>query len=376
MALNYYGDSFLTELDNEINFNEFTIKGMDDLTNIPKDKIKLSVNENNEIQDMYILRQLTKNVDIGLNVAPSIHMEYFQYSTARLLKLENDVYSFIGSMYDENPYLLYTLKMPSVNDIKRLTQIQGNNRPSNPTVNTSGLSQGETGADAINYVVVNNISSNSPATATSSQTYSNRTTTLYIPDTPKGNRGKAHSKSNGNKYTIIDTTTASLINFTSFQQDGTIQDFISFRFWDSVNYFGLPKLFSYNDWKGKTMMKFELDWSLNMENNTNNLDLISGGKYYAIRLLINNNSDDYQIYRRGFQKLENYTYELYKNQLLPSINQYNEFYNWNITMEFEINDTNRAPQDFGYWLYVKKDGVIQPLTKMFDGFITAKVSTY
>ena len=70
------------------------------------------------------------------------------------------------------------------------------------------------------------------------------------------------------------------------------------------------------------------------------------------------------------------TFELIKDQLLPSINQYNEFYNWNITMEFEINDTNINPQDFGYWLYVKKDGVIQPLTKMFDGFITAKVSTY
>jgi len=363
MALDTYGQSFLTELDNLNNFTQFSIKGMDELVNIHKDHINLRVNENNEIQDMYILKQIESD--------ESTQYQHLQYSTARLLKLENNNYSFFGSMYDANKYLLYTLKIPDILDIGRLTQIQGNNNPVNPYVNTSGITKGENGLDAVNFAIVNNTSSTQPATVSSiTDSRNHRTFTLTIPDTPQGKRGKSYLLGDGNKYQLVDTATTSLSNF----HNQNLNVFCSMRY-NNFN-FHFNKLWDY-DFKGKTHIKFVLEYDINVANHANNDALVSNNKTYGVRLLLNN---QFQIQQPPLP--DNYTYEMIKRNLLPSVYTdtnnvfYDGYYKWTMIFEFNIDDTNRQPQDLGFYFILYLLGQEENLTSMFDGMLTANIYTY
>jgi len=372
MSIDLYGDCFITDLDNNKNFNHFQIQGIDNLSNISKDKINLRINDNDEIEDIYILKQIKLENESNDS----------QFSTGRLLKYENNVYSFFGSENDYNTYFLYTLNLPAVKDVIRLTQFLGNNSPVNPTPNLNGLTQGAKGKDAINNIILKNAL---PPSTVSSTTIENENTieknyTLFVPTTPKGDRGDIYTKGTP-KWQIITHATTNMYNLLGNQNPMSLQTIQYIRVFSLIHpidiNWNLNKMLNY-DFSGKTKMKFNFEFNLNIKYGLGlkNINLYNEGYAYDIDLYINNANNSLITNGEG-ETQTNITFTKKASQLQPLLTSDNNFYKWSIDIEFDINNTNINPNDIAFWITpIKVNNNIQDLTdeNLYDGFL--KISCY
>jgi len=365
MSLNRYGDCFLTELENYDNYKKITLKGIDYFTNIPKTVLNLNTN-NTTIQDFYILKQIQRNQTSQ------------QYSSGRIIKLENDIITFFGSENDLNEYLLFTLKLP----IFTINSIIGIRQPQTaviPAININGLviSSGDNGYNVDNrFNVINSVSQASISHVDTTDNINRlkiRTYTLSIPDTPQGETGKSYSNGpHGNKWELIEETRAPL---HTLYRDDNIDELINKQLINldkAVNgNFGFTKVFN-NDFKGYTRIRvvFLIDLIyhttfINPSPSTQaDLTLPRDFQFFG-----NNTNTELS---NNFQQQATQTF----NQLITYKIPINAYTPWINYIEYDLNNTNINLKHLGFWIGAIGGGEFTRLRDQFQGNISVSIYAF